>query len=149
MDVHIDISDQHMETSITIHANSWSDDLDSLVKKLKSPDTQRLFGEKDDQTIIIHPEEIEYFYAQQRKVYAVVNGTTLEVKYKLYEIEELLSGYNFSKFSKSAIGNLKAIVRFEVAFNGNLCVYFGSGKKEYVSRKYVPELKKKLIHGGV
>jgi len=67
---------------------------------------------------------------------------------KLYEAESLLASHGFCRLSKSAIGNLNQIKRFELAFNGNLCVYFQSGSKEYVSRKYVQELKKKLIIGA-
>src|SRR5690606_32535458 len=34
--------------------------------------------------------------------------------------------------------------RFEASFNGTLCVYFKSGVKEYISRRYVHAIKKAL-----
>ncbi|MCF6136671.1 LytTR family DNA-binding domain-containing protein [Pseudalkalibacillus berkeleyi] len=148
MDVHIDISEKYQGLSITVHAKQWSNEIDALVNKIKSPQAQKLFGEKDEQTIVLQPEEIDYIYSQHRKVFVTINGSTFEVKYKLYEIEKLLEGYQFSRFSKSVIGNLEKINRFEVAFNGNLCVYFHSGQKEYVSRKYVQEIKQKLLQGS-
>lgn len=67
---------------------------------------------------------------------------------KLYEIEENLASYNFMRFSKSVIGNLNQIERFELSFNGNLCVYFESGNKEYITRKYVLPIKNRLNMGG-
>lgn len=148
MDVHIDISEKYQELSITVHAKQWSKEIDTLVKKIKSPKAQKLFGEKDEQTIVLQPEEIDYIYSQHRKVFVAIGCSSFEVKYKLFEIEKLLEGHQFSRFSKSVIGNLEKINRFEVAFNGNLCVYFHSGQKEYVSRKYVQEIKQKLLQGS-
>ncbi|MGD6817904.1 LytTR family DNA-binding domain-containing protein [Metabacillus sp. 113a] len=66
---------------------------------------------------------------------------------KLYEVEALLESSQFTRFSKSVIGNLKAIEKFELSFNGNLCVYFYSGRKEYVSRNFVAAVKDKLTGG--
>jgi DNA-binding LytR/AlgR family response regulator len=67
---------------------------------------------------------------------------------KLYEIEKILAPYNFMRFSKSVIGNLNHIERFELSFNGNLCVYFHSGTKEYITRNYVVPIKNRLTLGG-
>lgn len=52
------------------------------------------------------------------------------------------------RFSKSVVGNINNIDRFELSFNGNLCVYFHSGNKEYISRKYVSSIKEVLTKGG-
>ncbi|WP_255342648.1 LytTR family DNA-binding domain-containing protein [Paucisalibacillus sp. EB02] len=67
---------------------------------------------------------------------------------KLYEIEEILIPHYFMRFSKFVIGNLNHIQRFELSFNGNLCVYFHSGNKEYITRSYVAKVKEKLLMGG-
>ncbi|SFM34035.1 LytTr DNA-binding domain-containing protein [Gracilibacillus orientalis] len=67
---------------------------------------------------------------------------------KLYEVEEMLQQSGFIRFSKSVVGNINQIDRFELSFNGNLCVYFKSGSKEYVSRKYVHDLKSQIVEGG-
>jgi DNA-binding LytR/AlgR family response regulator len=72
----------------------------------------------------------------------------VEIRMKLYELEDMLTAYGFMRFSKSVIGNLNQIERFELSFNGNLCVYFHSGNKEYISRKYVTPIKEKLTMGG-
>lgn len=40
------------------------------------------------------------------------------------------------------------IDRFELSFNGNLCVFFKSGNKEYVTRSYVHHLRNQLVEGG-
>src|SRR5690625_6134429 len=72
----------------------------------------------------------------------------MEVRMKLFEVEESFASRGFMRFSKSVIGNINRIERFELSFNGNLCVYFQSGNKEYISRKYVSAVKKRLESGG-
>lgn len=148
MKVNIDIDDKYEETSITIQTNGWTDELEHLLKLIKKEKPKRLFGIDEDQTILLHPEEIDFVYAENRKVYAALQNRCIEIRMKLFEVEEALASHHFMRFSKSVIGNVNRIQRFELSFNGNLCVYFKSGNKEYISRKYVAAVKKKLITEG-
>ena len=149
MKVHIDIDPKHRETSITIHANDWSPELEKLVQQLQHQEdkVRRIVGTKDEQSILIEPEQIDYIFAENRKVYAKLPRETIELKLKLFEVELLLKSHQFVRFSKSVVGNMNQIERFELAFNGNLRVHFKSGNKEYVSRTYVQEVKKQLLGG--
>ncbi|WP_028543719.1 LytTR family DNA-binding domain-containing protein [Paenibacillus taiwanensis] len=149
MKVHIDLNDNYEETTITIHAKAWTEELAALMSKLQSPASKRLMGIEDERSILLDPAHIDYIFAESRKVFASVEQRKIELKMKLYEVEELLTPLQFMRFSKSVIGNIDLIDRFELAFNGNLCVYFKSGSKEYVSRSYVNALKQQLILGGV
>ena len=60
----------------------------------------------------------------------------------LYEFEGILR-HDFMRISKTTIINLKQIDRVEPSFNGMLIV-LKNGKKDYISRKYLPEFKKYL-----
>lgn len=148
MKVNIDLDEAHEETTVTIKAKEWSEELEDLISVIKKRKSKRLFGIDEDQTVLLKPDEIDYIYAQKRKVFALVNDRNIEIKMKLYELEEMLSSYDFMRFSKSVIGNLHNIERFELSFNGNLCVYFRSGNKEYITRKYVAQVKEQLQLGG-
>ncbi|SER33208.1 transcriptional regulator, LytTR family [Gracilibacillus ureilyticus] len=148
MKVKIDINDKHTEPSITIQTNEWTDELEEIIAIIKGKNRKRLFGIEADQTILIDPNDIDFIYAEKRKVFACMGQRNLEIKMKLYEIENILAPYNFMRFSKSVIGNLNHIARFELSFNGNLCVYFHSGTKEYITRKYVGPIKNRLDMGG-
>ncbi|WP_193747797.1 LytTR family DNA-binding domain-containing protein, partial [Neobacillus niacini] len=77
-------------------------------------------------------------------IIAVTEIDSFILKEKLYELEALLPSKKFIRLSKSVIANLNQLSRFEASFNGTLCVYFKSGKKEYVSRNYVPAIKEAL-----
>ncbi|KGP72707.1 LytTR family DNA-binding domain-containing protein [Pontibacillus yanchengensis] len=147
MHVNIDIRDEYNELSVTIHAQSWSMELDQLMKRIKHPTPERIIGTDQEQTILIEPENIDFIYAEKRKVYARIHNQDVELKMKLYELENLLEPFHFARFSKSVLGNTRMIQKFEVAFNGNLCVHFKSGNKEYVTRNYVVSLKQKLLGG--
>lgn len=148
MKVHIELGDEFEEPSVTIRAREWSPELEELVSLLKQQKPQRLFGEKDEQTVVLDPLEVDYVVSERRKVFAVVGAERFEVRMKLYEVEDLLAGFQFVRFSKSVIGNLRQLRRFELSFNGNWCVYFRSGNKEYISRKYVGAVKEQLMVGG-
>lgn len=148
MKIKIDIDDAHEETSITIQTNEWSEKLDEIVSLVKRRKPERLFGIDEDQTTLLQPADVDYVYAEQRKVFAQQENRHFEIKMKLYEVEKLLIPHHFVRFSKSVIGNVNRIQRFELAFNGNLCVYFFSGNKEYITRKYVADVKEKLMIGG-
>lgn len=147
MKVNIEIDDSHEETSITIKAREWTEELEEIISIIKKR-KQRVFGIENDQTIVLHPDEIDFVFAQNRKVYAAMEDCNIEIKMKLYEVEQVLKGDHFMRFSKSVVGNINNIDRFELSFNGNLCVYFHSGNKEYISRKYVSSIKEVLTKGG-
>ncbi|GAB4074707.1 LytTR family DNA-binding domain-containing protein [Barrientosiimonas marina] len=148
MKIQIDIDENNEEPFVTIHAKEWSEDLNALVKKIKNLDPGRIVAVDGEQSVLLQPEDIDYVFSEGRKVFAAVGKQRMELKMKLYEVEELLVSQKFQRFSKSVIGNIEHIQRFEVAFNGNLCVYFKSGNKEYVSRNYVKALKNQLMMGG-
>ncbi|GAQ16539.1 response regulator, LytTR family protein [Oceanobacillus picturae] len=148
MRLNIDIDENHEETSVTIQAKEWSEELEEIAAVIKKRKQRRLFGMDEEQTVLLNPHDIDYIYAQKRKVFAVIKDRELEIRMKLYEIEEILIPYQFMRFSKSVIGNLGRIERFELSFNGNLCVYFQSGNKEYITRKYVKPIKDQLMKGG-
>ncbi|WP_068672138.1 LytTR family DNA-binding domain-containing protein [Oceanobacillus sp. Castelsardo] len=148
MKVNIEIDDKHKEPSITIQTNEWSDELEEVIAIIKRKSRKRILGVESDQTVLLDPEQIEFVYAEKRKTHACIGKRNIEVRMKLYEIEETLAPYGFMRFSKSVIGNLNQIERFELSFNGNLCVYFHSGNKEYITRKYVKPIKDTLVIGG-
>lgn len=146
--VNIDIDEAHEETAITIHAREWTEELAALVKMIKNANPGPIVGTDGEQSVILRPHDIDFVFAENRKTFAATGRQQLEVKMKLYEVENLLKPHRFHRFSKSVIGNIERIEKFELAFNGNLCVHFQSGNKEYVSRHYVAALKEQIMKGG-
>lgn len=148
MKVNIDIDEHYKEPSITIQAPEITPEIQEVIRVLKNSKQERLFGVRGEQTILLDPNDIDYVCAEKRKTFAVIKKEQYDIRMKLYEVEEMLRKHNFMRFSKSVIGNLNHIERFELSFNGNLCVYFHTGNKEYITRKYVAEIKTALSMGG-
>ncbi len=147
--IKIDIDPKHdEECQITISAKEWTKEIEELVQLLKRKQPKRIVAVQEERSIVLNPEEIDFFFARDRKVFASIKGECMELKMKLYEVEKMLINTGFIRFSKSVIGNINQIDRFELSFNGTLCVYFKSGSKEYVSRKYVSDLKTQIMEGG-
>jgi len=142
--INVDIDEKYKDTQITIQSNEWSPEIQRLIDFINQQKPDRLFGVDGEQTVLLDPNEIDFFHVENRKTYAQMKNDKMEIRMKLFEIEENFFDKGFMRFSKSVIGNVNRIRRFELSFNGNLCVYFQSGSKEYISRKYVSAVKKRL-----
>ena len=93
---------------------------------------------------MLNPKDIFYFYAENQKVLVKTEDGIMQVKWKLYEIEDQVKEANFIRISNSVIANIDKIKNLEISFNGTLCIKFTNGDIEYSSRRYVSKIKKYL-----
>lgn len=135
------VDDIYQETKVTIECNKINDDIQGLINFIKEQKTKFIIGKQGEMQHIIKPNEVHYFHTENNAVVAVTQKGSFILKEKLYELESSLMSHQFIRISKSVIANIHEIARFDAAFNGTLCVYFRSGKKEYVSRTYVKTIK--------
>lgn len=130
---------------------------EEIIIRCKNPDEEllrlagRLVRRKDkiiarqDKNILqLTPDKIYYFEAVNNKVFAYLEKQVLEVRQKLYEIENDLNGWDFIRISKSVVLNISKISYIAPMFNGRLEANLQNGEKVIISRQYVPALKKKL-----
>ena len=97
-----------------------------------------------DSSNLLEFESIEVIYVEEGKTFAVLDDKrTYRVKLRLYEVESLLPP-NFKKLSKSVIGNMKKIDRFSSTITGAVDAVFKCGRKEFVSRRCLAEIKRGL-----
>ena len=97
----------------------------------------------DDRKVVINPESIVLIRVVVEKVYIVTDDDTYRVGKRMYELLEIL-GSGFMPVSKSAAINLKHLESVEPSFNGVMLLHMKNGEKEYILRKFVPQLKKYL-----
>ena len=83
-------------------------------------------------------------YAGNGKVYAVTDGEAYVLRLRLYEAEERLNPSQFVRISNSEIINIKKVKNFDLSFSGTIYVELANGTSTYVSRRYVPKVKKIL-----
>ena len=144
MKLFLNIDRAFKETKVTIEGPELDENIQEIIDFIHGREQQFLIGKKGEMQHILKPIDIHYFHTENEHVIAVTETDSFILKEKLYELEAMLSSNKFIRLSKSVIANLHELSRFEASFNGTLCVYFKSGKKEYVSRTYVPAIKEAL-----
>ena len=144
MKVEIKIDEALEESKIIIFTNKVTNEVEEILKKLKCNEDKVYIGTRDQKIYMLNPKEIFYFYAENQKVLVKTEDKILQVKLKLYEIEEQISGTNFIRISNSVIANIDKIKNFEISLNGTLCIKFINGDTEYSSRRYVAKIKSYL-----
>lgn len=87
--------------------------------------------------------EISCFTVEDNKVYALTDKDKLQIKHRLYQIEEKLSD-DFIKINQSCIANIKKIKKFDTSVSGMLTVTFKNGYRDYVSRRNLKSVKERL-----
>lgn len=115
----------------------------SLIQNLKG-EKSKLTAYADDGITILDTKDVYYFEAVDNRVFAYCEKQVYEIRKKLYELENELTGTDFLRISKSAIVDLSKVIHLSAAFNGRLEAKLKNGEKIIISRQYVPILKKKL-----
>ena len=125
-------------------------DLNSDVKLFKELvekalfDSQKIIFYNGDSEYFISLEDILFFETDEDKVYAHTSGEFFEVKFKLYELEQIIPFF-YCRISKSSIINTRAIYSLEKSFSGSSTASFSNSKKQvHISRHYYKILKDKL-----
>ena len=99
---------------------------------------------KDNIEYYIPLNTILFFEASENEINAHTSNEIYKVKYKLYELEEILP-INFIRVSKSTILNVDYIFSIEKNLTASSIVQFNKTHKQvYVSRNYYKKLKERI-----
>ena len=112
-----------------------------LLKKEKKLDQIEAF--KDNISYYLNLSDILFFETDSKVVMAHTRTDSYQVKYKLYELEDILGG-DFMRVSKSTILNLKQIYALTRSISNCPIKFQDSYKTVYVSRHYYRELRNRL-----
>ena len=144
MRVEIKIDPSYEEPKIMILTASMTDAVGSIVQKLSEDVPPIISGCRDDKVEVLEQTDLIRIYASSGKVFAVTSKGEYTLRLRLYEIEERLHSNQFVRISNSEIINLKKVQHFDFSFTGTICVKLSDDTVTYVSRRYVPKLKKIL-----
>lgn len=92
----------------------------------------------------VEARNILYFMIKGDDLHAVLMSTSLIVKYKLYELEDLLAKKGFVRTSKYAIVNLAKINYIKPAFNSKIELEMLDKEIIEVNRSYLKAFKESL-----
>lgn len=115
----------------------------SMLLAFQSANTE-LTGYLNDKIVRLNYQDVYYFEANENKVFAYCHSEVYEIKYKLYELEDLYIPLDFVRCSKSLIINMEKIEYISPLFGGKLEAHLKNGEKVIISRQYVHNLKVKL-----
>lgn len=142
MKVNIEVSKKHNPPYAIIYTDVVNDEILQLVDSLSNSDTP-IVTYKNERMHILKPEEIYMITIEEGKTVIYTLHEKYSSKKRLYEIIELL-GSGFMQISKQTVINLSYLECVEAGFNGTLLLKLKNGKSDYISRKYLPHLKKYL-----
>lgn len=133
--------DKNREEEVLIYAHKRTPLVDE-IEKLAGGENE-LVGYADREAYKLALSEICCFTVEDNKVYALTRKDKLQVKLRLYQVEEMLDE-RFVKINQSCIANLKEIRKFDASVSGALTVTFKNGYRDYVSRRNVKNVKERL-----
>ena len=144
MQVEIKIDDAYKKPKVIIMTASMTEEVNGILKKLSDSPPHVMSGIRDGKVEILEHEDIIRIYAGAGKIFAVTAKGEYTLRLRLYEAAERLDQYQFVRISNSEIINLKKVDNFDLSFTGTICVKLSDGTTTYVSRRYVPGIKKIL-----
>lgn len=138
MKIKIELDESLQEQEIIIRASQLTPEitqLQSLISEATKA-TKSLEFYKGDTRVYLSVGEILFFETDEKGISAHTLDDSYELRYKLYELEELLPGY-FMRVSKSTILNTKKIFAIDRNLYASSVVSFRDTHKQvYVSRHY-------------
>lgn len=147
MKIIIGVDESINENEIIIRCKEFNDEVSEIQKALKNiaSKSNSIIFYKGDTEYFFPLENILFFETESNSITAHTVNDVFIVKYKLYELEEILPGH-FVRISKSTIININHI--FSISRNltaSSLVEFNNTHKKVYVSRYYYKPLKLKLL----
>ncbi|BBF41793.1 response regulator of the LytR/AlgR family [Lachnospiraceae bacterium KM106-2] len=146
MRIQIEVEESLQENEVIIRCNQITDDVIALQKAIsqQSSSMNQIVFYKGETEYFVVLDDILFFETDETGICAHTKKELYQVKYKLYELEELLPGH-FMRVSKSTILNINRIYSITRNLTGASLVEFQDTHKQvYVSRYYYKPLKCRL-----
>lgn len=145
IDIEVKIEENMEKTKIVIYTKEITEEISSLLKKLQEAKEENLIGFKNEQAYILEVKEIESIYTEERKIIArTTKNETYVLKRRIFELEEILSNFNFVRISNSELVNFKKVESLDFKITGTMMIKLNSGYKTYASRRYISRVKEYL-----
>lgn len=146
MKIRIELDEQLKEEEVVIRCQSLTEEVQEIQKAVSDliSKKQRFVFYRGDTEYYLPLESILFFEMEEKVVCAHTVDNVYQVRYRLYELEEILPGY-FMRVSKSAILNTDQVLSISRNLTASSVVEFWHTHKQvYVSRYYYKPLKLKM-----
>ena len=102
-----------------------------------------LYGYADEEIFPLSLTDIACFFTRDNKVFASIKDKEYATKLRIKQVIELVDD-SFIKINQGCVANVKHIEKFTVTFGGTLKVIFKNGYSDYVSRRELKNIKRRL-----
>ena len=146
MKIRIEVIPEIEETEIVIQCREVDEAIGRIQKAISDTTTrkQSFIFFKEEREYFFSLDEIVFFETADNQMHAHTGSDVFQVKYRLYELEEILPG-NFMRVSKSTILNTDRIISITKNLaSANTVSFTETHKQVFVSRYYYRALKDKL-----
>ena len=147
MKVGINIDRSVEEVEVLITAQEQSRTVNALYEHIVEFDKkslETLTAYRDDIAKIVNVTDVFRIYMGNQKAYIQTHQGEYAIRYRLYELEAALDKKQFLRISNSEIVNIKKIRDIDLSIIGRICIRFEDNTQTYVSRRYIPKIKKSL-----
>lgn len=136
---------EHMEDTlkVLIQCRKADDEVLRLKTHIELFDN-KFYAKKDHESCFINASEVLYFEAVDNRTFLYTQEAVLEIRQRLYELEDTLSEKDFIRISKSVIVNINQIRSLRPELNRTILATLCNGERLSISRKYVPAVRKLL-----
>lgn len=136
------IIDKNRDEEVLIYAHEPSELTREIEDFVISRDTE-LIGYGEGTIVTLRLADVCCFTVEDGRVYALTDSEKLQLRKRLYMIEECLDN-SFVKINQSCIANIRKIQKFDASIAGALLVTFKNGHKDYVSRRQLKTVKERI-----
>lgn len=146
MKIRIELEQALVEDEIIIKCCQLTPTIQKIQQAITNltSDVPKISFIKENVEYYLPLDEILFFETSEQGINAHSKNEVYQVKYKLYELEEILP-HSFLRVSKSAILNTEQILSINRTLaSSNLVQFYNSHKQVYVSRYYYKHLRKRL-----
>lgn len=145
INVATDISKEHKNIEVIIKAPEMTEEVQQIANTVMKATSSKkqIIATRENRIYILYIKEITEFYSEEKSNFCKTKNGKFKIKEKLYELEEILDK-NFIRISNSCIINLNYVESFDSSITGTIEVIFKDSTKEYVSRRRVSDVMKKI-----
>lgn len=137
------ISENFTEERILIECIKADSHIGRLKSYIENFDS-RIKAKNRGEICYIDLNDVFYFESVDNRTFLYTENEVMEITERLYELEERLSESDFFRSSKSQIINIARIKSLKPQINRTILAVMSNDEKIYISRRYVPQLKKIL-----
>jgi len=117
------------------------------ILQLLATQPKKLVGMRDKEQIILEPDQILYIESVEGKTFAYTQEDVIRLDQTLGQLEQILSGINFFRCSKSMILNIDKVTKLKSLPSNRIDATMRGGEHILISRTYASDFRKRLRGG--